>query len=151
MFDTSSSDLKPYTRVILREIGKVLNSVPSKLSLTGHTDAALFGGGEKGYSNWELSADRANASRREMITGGMDEHKVLRVVGLASTVLFDKNDPLSSINRRISIIVLNKRTEEALLREDDKEKSLEVGSEGLDAGSLTPSAVIPGVKPGGHR
>ena len=152
MFDTSSSDLKSYTRVILREIGKVLNSVPSKLSLTGHTDAALFGGGEKGYSNWELSANRANASRREMIAGGMDEHKVLRVVGLASTVLFDKNDPLSSINRRISIIVLNKRTEEALLREDDKDKSLEVGAEGLDAGALAPSALIPPVtKPGGPR
>lgn len=138
MFDTSSSELKPYTKVILREIGAVLNSVPSKLSLSGHTDAALFGGSDKGYSNWELSSNRANASRREMIAGGMDEHKVLRVVGLASTVLFDKNDPLSSINRRISIVVLNKRTEEALLREDDKEAPVEVGTEGLDVKTLTP-------------
>jgi chemotaxis protein MotB len=138
MFDTSSSELKPYTKVILREIGAVLNSVPSKLSLSGHTDAALFGGSDKGYSNWELSSNRANASRREMITGGMDEHKVLRVVGLASTVLFDKNDPLSSINRRISIVVLNKRTEEAMLREDDKEEPVEVGKEGLDIKALTP-------------
>ena len=138
MFDTSSSELKPYTKVILREIGAVLNSVPSKLSLSGHTDAALFGGSDKGYSNWELSSNRANASRREMIAGGMDEHKVLRVVGLASTVLFDKNDPLSSINRRISIVVLNKRTEEALLREDDKDAPVEVGTEGLDVKTLTP-------------
>ncbi len=138
MFDTSSSDLKPYTKVILREIGKVLNSVPSKLSLSGHTDAALFGGSDKGYSNWELSSNRANASRREMIAGGMDEHKVLRVVGLASTVLFDKNDPLGSINRRISIVVLNKRTEEAMLREDDKDEPLEVGAEGLKVEALTP-------------
>jgi chemotaxis protein MotB len=90
MFDTSSAELKPYTRVILREIGKALNAVPNKLSLSGHTDAAQFGGGDKGFSNWELSANRANASRRELITGGMDEHKVLRVVGLASTVLFDQ-------------------------------------------------------------
>ncbi|MBI4743101.1 MAG: flagellar motor protein MotB [Betaproteobacteria bacterium] len=140
MFDTSSSELKQYTRVILREIGKTLNSVPNKLSLSGHTDAALFGGSEKGYSNWELSANRANASRREMIAGGMDGHKVLRVVGLASTVLFDKNDPLSSINRRISIIVLNKRTEEALLREDDKDSPVEVGADGADAEALTPAA-----------
>ncbi|HNM64511.1 MAG TPA: flagellar motor protein MotB, partial [Accumulibacter sp.] len=109
MFDTSSAEVKPYTKVILREIGKVLNAVPSRISLAGHTDAAQFGGGEKGFSNWELSANRANASRRELIAGGMDEHKVLRVVGLASTVLLDKNDPLSSVNRRISIVVLNKR------------------------------------------
>lgn len=118
MFDTSSAELKPYTKVILREIGKALNTVPNKVSFSGHTDAAQFGGGEKGFSNWELSANRANASRREMIAGGMDEYKVMRVVGLSSTVLFDKNDPLSSANRRISIVVLNKRSEEAMLQED---------------------------------
>jgi chemotaxis protein MotB len=118
MFDTSSAELKPYSRVILREIGKALNAVPNKVSYSGHTDAAQFGGGEKGFSNWELSANRANASRREMIAGGMDENKVLRVVGLSSTSLFDKNDPLSSSNRRINIVVLNKRTEEAMLQED---------------------------------
>lgn len=133
MFDLSSADLKPYTKVILREIGKALNTVPNKISLSGHTDAAQFGGGDKGFSNWELSANRANASRREMITGGMDERKVLRVVGLASTVLFDKNDPLSSVNRRISIVVLNKRTEEALLQEDAKDASVDVGKESVDA------------------
>lgn len=118
MFDSSSADLKPYTKVILHEIGKVLNAVPNKISLSGHTDAAQFGGGEKGFSNWELSANRANASRRELIIGGMDENKVIRVVGLASTVLFNKNDPLHSSNRRISIVVMNKRTEEAMLQED---------------------------------
>ena len=118
MFDTSSAELKPYTKVILREIGRALNAVPNKVSFSGHTDAAQFGGGEKGFSNWELSANRANASRREMIYGGMDENKVLRVLGLSSTVLFDKNDPLSSANRRINIVVLNKRSEEAMLQED---------------------------------
>lgn len=128
MFDTSSAELKPYSRVILREIGKALNAVPNKVSFSGHTDAAQFGGGEKGFSNWELSANRANASRREMIAGGMDENKVLRVVGLSSTVLFDKNDPLSSANRRINIVVLNKRTEEAMLQEDGN-VTLDVGSE----------------------
>jgi chemotaxis protein MotB len=78
MFDSSSADLKPYTKEILRQIGKALNAVPNRVSLTGHTDAAQFGGGEKGFSNWELSANRANASRRELIVGGMDEAKVLR-------------------------------------------------------------------------
>jgi chemotaxis protein MotB len=118
MFDTASAELKPYSKVILREIGRALNAVPNKVSFAGHTDAAQYGSGEKGFSNWELSANRANASRREMIAGGMDENKVLRVVGLASTVLFDKNDPLNSANRRINIVVLNKRTEEAMLQED---------------------------------
>jgi chemotaxis protein MotB len=118
MFDTSSAELKPYSKEILREIGNALNAVPNKVSFSGHTDAAQFSGGEKGFSNWELSANRANASRREMIAGGMDENKVLRVVGLSSTVLFDKNDPLSPSNRRINIVVLNKRTEEAMLMED---------------------------------
>ena len=118
MFDLSSAELKPYSKVILREIGKALNTVPNKVSFSGYTDAAQFGGGERGYSNWELSANRANAARREMVAGGMDENKVLRVVGLASTVLFDKNDPLSPSNRRIAIVVLNKRSEEAMLVED---------------------------------
>ncbi|GHU37048.1 flagellar motor protein MotB [Betaproteobacteria bacterium] len=118
MFDTSSAELKPYSKEILREIGKALNAVPNKVSFAGHTDAAQFSGGERGFSNWELSANRANASRREMVLGGMDENKVLRVVGLSSMVLFDKNDPLSPSNRRISIVVLNKRTEDAMLTED---------------------------------
>lgn len=128
MFDTSSAELKPYSKVILREIGRALNAVPNKVSFSGHTDAAQFVGGEKGFSNWELSANRANASRREMIAGGMDENKVLRVVGLSSTVLFDKNDPLSSSNRRINIVVLNKRTEEAMLQEDGN-ATVDVGAD----------------------
>jgi chemotaxis protein MotB len=128
MFDTSSAELKPYSKVILREIGRALNAVPNKVSFSGHTDAAQFGGGEKGFSNWELSANRANASRREMIAGGMDENKVLRVLGLSSTLLFDKNDPLSSANRRINIVVLNKRSEEAMLQEDGN-ATIDVDSE----------------------
>jgi chemotaxis protein MotB len=117
MFDLASDQLKPYTKELLRQIGRMLNEVPNRISLSGHTDAAQFAGGQKGFSNWELSANRANASRRELIAGGMDENKVLRVVGLSATILFDKNDPLNPINRRISVVVLNKRTEEALLRD----------------------------------
>ena len=143
MFDTSSAELKPYSKVILREIGRALNAVPNKVSFSGHTDAAQFGGGEKGFSNWELSANRANASRREMISGGMDENKVLRVVGLSSTVLFDKNDPLSSANRRINIVVLNKRTEEAMLQEDGN-AGVEIDS---DRRSVTAPSSAPSVAP----
>ena len=112
MFALSKAELQPYTKEILHEIGNTLNGMPNKISLSGHTDALTYSSGDRGYSNWELSADRANASRRELIAGGMDEAKVLRVVGLSSAVLFDKQDPLNPINRRISIIVMNKKAEE---------------------------------------
>jgi chemotaxis protein MotB len=111
MFASAKADLQSYTRDILHEIGFALNDVPNRISLSGHTDASPYGSGEQGYSNWELSADRANSSRRELIFGGMDETKVLRVVGLSSSVLFDKVDPFNPINRRISIIVMNKKAE----------------------------------------
>ncbi len=117
MFDSSSAELKPYTREILRQIGKALNGVSNKISLSGHTDATPYVGGDKGYSNWELSASRANAARRELIAGGMDEAKVMRVVGLASAVPLDKSDPFDPINRRISIIVMNKKTEDTIAHE----------------------------------
>jgi chemotaxis protein MotB len=117
MFDIGSAHLKDYTKVILDEIGKVLNDVPNRITLSGHTDATPYSGGETGYSNWELSSDRANASRRELVRAGMDETKILRVVGLASAIQFDKQDPYNPINRRISIIVMNKQAEEAALQE----------------------------------
>jgi chemotaxis protein MotB len=113
MFQSGRAQLEPYTKDILQEIGKMLNEVPNKVSLSGHTDAASYSGGGKGYSNWELSADRANASRRELIAGGMAEEKIVRVVGLSSAVLFNKDDPLNPVNRRISLIVMNKKAEEA--------------------------------------
>ncbi|MDD2685414.1 MAG: flagellar motor protein MotB [Gallionella sp.] len=113
MFQSGRAQLEPYTKEILHEIGKTLNDVPNKVSLSGHTDAAPYGAGGKGYSNWELSADRANASRRELIAGGMAEEKIVRVVGLSSAVLFKKEEPLSPVNRRISLIVMNKKAEEA--------------------------------------
>ena len=117
MFELAKAELQPYTREILLEIGHALNDVPNKISISGHTDATQYASGEKGYSNWELSADRANASRRVLVAGGMDETKVLRVVGLSSVVPLAKNDPLNPINRRISIVVMNKRTEESVLKE----------------------------------
>ncbi len=134
MFDSGGAELKPYTRDILRQIGKSLNEVPNRISLAGHTDAAQFVGGSQGFTNWELSANRANASRRELVAGGMGDTKVLRVVGLASTLPFDKNDPLSSANRRISIVVLNQRTEMAILQEEGPQS--EITNEGDISGGL---------------
>ena len=134
MFDSASSELKPYTREILRQIGRSLNGVENKISLSGHTDATPFPGGAQGFGNWELSANRANSSRRELVAGGMDDAKVIRVVGLASALPFDRTDPFSAINRRISIIVMNKRTEDAILREG---KTSEEAA--LAEGAVTPA------------
>jgi chemotaxis protein MotB len=117
MFNLASAELQPYTKIILHEIGLMLNDVKNRVSLSGHTDAIQYANAGRGYSNWELSADRANASRRELIAGGMDESKMLRVVGLASSVPFSNAGPNDPVNRRISIIVMNKRTEEAITKE----------------------------------
>lgn len=129
MFDSGGAEVKPYTRDLLRQIGQALNGVSNRISLAGHTDAAPFVGGFQGFSNWELSANRANASRRELVAGGMEAHKIMRVVGLGSTLLFDKNDPLNPVNRRISIVVLNQRTEQAILNEDENSADVENGDE----------------------
>lgn len=114
MFDSGSAVVKPYMRELLREIGAVLVEVPNRLTLEGHTDAKPFGSGTSGYSNWELSSDRANASRRELLAGGLPDDRVLRVQGLASSSLFDRDAPESPSNRRISIIVMNRDAEDRL-------------------------------------
>ena len=115
MFDSGSQLVKPYMRDILREIGTALNGVENRISLSGHTDATPYGNGERGYSNWELSADRANASRRELAAAGMPESKLARVVGLASSNLMEPQNPNHPINRRITILVLTREAESRLM------------------------------------
>ncbi|HEX2541114.1 MAG TPA: flagellar motor protein MotB [Caldimonas sp.] len=116
MFDIGSAVVKPYMRELLREIGRAMSDVPNRITLEGHTDAQPFGSGERGYSNWELSSDRANASRREIVAGGLPEDRMLLVQGLASSNLFVPADPQSPMNRRISIIVMNRDAEDRLLK-----------------------------------
>jgi chemotaxis protein MotB len=142
MFATASDDVEPYMRDILRAIGATLNDVPNRIVVQGHTDAVPYAGGGKGYSNWELSADRANASRRELIAGGMDEAKVMRVLGLASTQNLNKADPLDPENRRISVIVLNRKSEEALIHDDSTATTLSNDAAGQNplAAKLAPPA-----------
>jgi chemotaxis protein MotB len=103
-------------RELLRAVGEVLAEVPNRLTLEGHTDAQPFGSTERGYSNWELSADRANASRRELVIGGLPEEHVLRVQGLAASNPFDRMDPMAPTNRRISIIVMTREAEDRIFR-----------------------------------
>lgn len=121
MFDSGSAVVQPYMRELLQEIGSVLAEVPNRLTLEGHTDAQPFAGdrGGMGYGNWELSSDRANASRRELVAGGLPMERVLRVQGLASSVPFEPADPLSPTNRRISIIVMNREAEDRFFQKPE--------------------------------
>jgi chemotaxis protein MotB len=113
MFAVGSAVLMDYTKIILDQIGATLNDVDNPISISGHTDDLKYSGGEKGYSNWELSSDRANSARRELIASGMHANKIMQVRGLAGSVPLVKNlsDPA---NRRISIVMLNAETVERL-------------------------------------
>jgi len=115
MFDSGSPSVKPYMREILQEVGLALVDVDNKISVDGHTDQTPYGSGARGYSNWELSADRANATRRELVASGMPDDKIARVMGLASSILLDEENPRSPANRRISITVMTREAEERLL------------------------------------
>ena len=125
MFDSGSALVKPYMRDILREIGAALGGVENRISLAGHTDAAPYGNGDRGYSNWELSADRANASRRELVAAGMPDAKLARVVGLAASDPLEPTNPRAAINRRITITILTREAEERLLGKQPLEVPIE--------------------------
>jgi chemotaxis protein MotB len=142
MFASGSATIAPYMKDLLREIGSVLTEVPNRLTLEGHTDAQPYPGGDRGYSNWELSADRANASRRELILGGLTDDRVLRVQGLASSQPFDEKDPLAPTNRRISIIVMNRDAEDRMFRTDPDKVAPD--AEDSSASSATNSTAEPG-------
>lgn len=113
MFASGSARLQPYFEDILLAMTDTIAAVPNKISVSGHTDAAPFVG-RGGYGNWELSADRANAARRVLIAGGYDDEQVARVVGYASSALFDRDTPLNPVNRRIDIVVLTKKAQRAI-------------------------------------
>jgi chemotaxis protein MotB len=138
MFDLGGTVLKPYTQGILAELAGFVNQVPNHISITGHTDTTKYAS-NRGYTNWELSAERANAARRALVVGGMQEDKVSRVVGLSSSVLFDKQNPQNPINRRISIVVMTKAAEEALQGEG---KLLASGAPLPDADTAMPDAPV---------
>ncbi|KAA0910738.1 flagellar motor protein MotB [Pusillimonas sp. ANT_WB101] len=114
MFATGSAQVQTYLRDVLRHLGPVFNRIPNSISIAGHTDSTQYASGERLYSNWELSADRANAARQELVAGGMSEPKIKRILGLASSVSLVKDNPGAAVNRRISIVVLNRRAEQRI-------------------------------------
>ena len=146
MFDLGSAALMPYTREILLELSEYLNHVPNRISITGHTDTTAYSM-RTGYSNWELSADRANAARRTLISGGMAEDKVTRVVGLSSSVLFDKANPQNPINRRISIVVMSRQAEADALADSDQSLALSPLQRDADLAMPAPPVEEPAATP----
>lgn len=113
MFDPGSARLKYYAEDILYELAPIFSAVPNRISITGHTDSS---GTKNAWDagNWELSAGRANAARRALGDAGLEELKIAQVVGMGDQAHFNIAEPDSAINRRIAIVVLNKRTDKAI-------------------------------------
>lgn len=118
MFDIGSAAIDPNMREILRALAPIINSLPNKITLSGHTDERQYITGDRGYSNWELSADRANSSRRELIAGGLDSGKIIRIIALADTVGLNNPNYSNDANRRISILILNKAAQQYIEEEN---------------------------------
>ena len=114
MFASGSARLRDYFEEILLALSDTIAKVENKISISGHTDAQPFTV-RRDYDNWELSADRANAARRTLLAAGYPSQQVARVVGYAESAPFDLTDPLNPINRRIEIVVLNKKTEQMMV------------------------------------
>lgn len=119
MFDSGSAVIKSYMNDILQALAETIAVVPNRISVSGHTDAHLFTE-TRDYSNWELSADRANAARRSLAEGGVKEQQLAQVVGMSSSVPYDKDNPTSPINRRISILVMNEQADRKLKAQQDE-------------------------------
>jgi chemotaxis protein MotB len=134
MFDLGSSRLKSYSNDILKEVTVYLKTVPNRVSITGHTDVTPYAG-ISGYTNWDLSTDRANAARRALESSGYSTTQISRVTGLGSSVLFNKENPRDPINRRISIVVMTQEAEEQAQRIDIPTTAA--------AGEPAPDAVAP--------
>jgi chemotaxis protein MotB len=117
MFGIGSTVIDPNMQEILHALAPIINDLPNKMTLSGHTDERQYTTGDRGYSNWELSADRANASRRELIAGGLDSSKIIRIIGLADTVGLNNHNYSKDANRRISILILNRSAQQHIEEE----------------------------------
>ena len=142
MFDLGSARLQPYFEDILFLMADTIRAVPNKISVGGHTDAKPYSG-DSGFGNWELSASRANAARRALRSGGLDDEKVARVAGYASSALFDRADPYSPSNRRIDILVLTKRALQAIEGEPDEQSSTDTEAKTDVSSNAAPNSTAP--------
>jgi chemotaxis protein MotB len=105
MFESGAAVLADHIRRLMRIIGKVVGETNFAIKVEGHTDSKGTGS-DAGRGNWELSTERANAARREMVSGGLRADQVAQVVGYADKLRVNKDDPSDPLNRRISITVM---------------------------------------------
>ncbi len=121
MFKTGSAIPAKFTETIIRTLGEILTTLPNKIEITGHTDSLPYR--HKKYSNWELSADRANSTRRILEESGVKNDRFEEVNGRADKDPLNKIDPKAPENRRVSITVLyndSQQSLEAMETEDQK-------------------------------
>ncbi len=105
MFPTGSAALNDRARAVLMKVAPILTRLPQPISIAGHTDSAPYRGQDR--TNWDLSADRANATRRLLVEAGLPAERVRSVSGLADRDLLLPGDGLAAANRRIAITVLH--------------------------------------------
>ena len=136
MISSGGSEMLPHARRLIQLVAKVIVKMPQQISILCHTDSKRFIT-ETGYSNWELSSDRANAARRELVKTKIPYKKVSKVVGKAATEPFLKDDPESARNRRLAIIMLRGTGLEEIkearkkAKAKKKKKKIETGLPGL--------------------
>ena len=104
MFSGSSSDPLPRTQHLLNTVAKVITQLPNRISISGHTDTSAPS--RSGYSNWDLSADRANAARRILEKAGVESDRIFQVAGKGDREPLYPDDPDLPANRRISITLM---------------------------------------------
>ena len=105
MFDLGSEKLATYMEKILKTTAKLLNEENRMITITGHTDSVQYASGDKSYSNWELSANRANASRRSLVASGLNPSLIKRVIGKADREPIAGLGNLDPANRRIELFI----------------------------------------------
>lgn len=127
LFASGSEQMQPYALEVLWAMAAVLEDVPNKISIYGHTDSVPFGGDFAQYSNWELSADRANSARRALVEGGLPVEQFAQIIGMGSSLPLLQDDPEDASNRRIVIMVLNQLAERRIM-EGTRASELEGGT-----------------------
>lgn len=141
MFASGSAQMYEKTQKLLDVVGKVIQSVPNQVSIRGHTDGVQYKGEDPNYTNWELSSDRANASRMELMRSGIPVTRIANVVGKADTDHFVKENPLDPRNRRLSIILLHDKQTKSTGANASTTPKKPQGPKTNSAGDLTPETI----------
>ena len=143
LFARGSANALPHTRALMSQVAKIIEKVPNKLAITGYTDGVPFGKSAN-YTNWELSADRANASRRLLVEAGIPDDRFASVTGKADHELLIENDKAAPANRRISITLLREKSPQDVASANGTPGAVE------DRGPPVPTRPGPGPAPEGR-